>query len=162
MTLAVAAQVLALVWLVRIAWVDFRALTISNREVLGVSLLLLAGAALGPGWGPLAQALAAGFLLFALGFAFWLMRMMGGGDAKLLFAIGLFLGWNGLAWFALSLLPASILVALGLRLATRPALAETALGRRAAAIRARRGVPYAVPLVLASVCAHGLGLAFAA
>jgi prepilin peptidase CpaA len=82
---------------------------------------------------------------------------MGGGDAKLLFPVGLFLGWGGLLWFAVALIPASLLTLLGLWIGNRPRYAGHPLAARIAAIRSGRGVPYAVTLFFAVVLALALG-----
>ena len=136
--------------MLRIAWLDFQTMRIRNSDVivlLGVALSL---------WASLTGArdfwdLAAGGLLFVLGFTFWYFRLMGGGDAKLFLPLGILVGWNGLAVFGLMLLPASIASLMLLR-AFRTYLPLTSvLAIRAHEIASQRGMPYAVPLLLASV-----------
>lgn len=155
MTVWGAVTALALLWFVRIAWVDFWTLRISNLEVAGLSLLLLAGlaATLGLGaWWPVL----AGLILFALGFGLWALGLMGGGDAKLFLPIGLLLGWGGLIWFGILLLPAAVGTLGALLLGERMARSGSRLAARLAEIRAVKGVPYAVPLLVAAAGAVAL------
>lgn len=154
MSLAAAVAAIALLWLARIAWVDFRTLRIPNADVIGLSLLLLVGHGVMAGPAGLIWPLAAGLLLFAIGIGFWTVGLMGGGDAKLLFPVGLLLGWGGLFWFAVMLIPASLLTLLGLWIGNRPNFSGHPLAARVAAIRATRGVPYAVTLFIAVLLAQ--------
>lgn len=146
---------LALAWaglilLARIAWTDFRTFRIPNRDVavlLGVALVQ---------WFALTGArdmsdLAAGLFLFAMGFVFWLLRLMGAGDAKLFLPLGIMIGWSHLLVFAICLLPASLLCLLGLRLARRWAAPDSAVSVRLQEIARMKGVPYAVPLFMAAL-----------
>lgn len=137
-------------WLLVIAWRDFWTLRISNRDVAVLLVLAaLTRAALGfpGGWADLA----AGLILFGLGIVFWLLRMMGAGDAKLYLPLGVLIGWQGLLPFALLLLPVSVgvlgLMALGRRMLP-PA---SRLRQRLQAIAARRAIPYGVPMVIAAI-----------
>jgi prepilin peptidase CpaA len=95
--------------------------------------------------------LAAGLILFVLGVVFWLLRMMGAGDAKLYLPLGILIGWQGLLPFALLLLPVSILF-LGV-MAAGPRLlpGASAVGVRMAEIRARRAIPYGVPMAATAI-----------
>lgn len=146
---------LALAWvglalLVRIAWLDFQTMRIRNQDVivlLGVALCLWAS--LTGGRDP--WDLAAGGLMFVLGFTFWFFRLMGGGDAKLFLPLGILIGWNGLAPFALALVPASFLSLIALQMMRRYLPLTSLLAIRAHEIASSRGVPYAVPLLLATV-----------
>lgn len=147
---SVALAWIGLALMLRIAWLDFQTMRIRNSDVivlLGVALSL---------WASLTGArdfwdLAAGGLLFVLGFTFWYFRLMGGGDAKLFLPLGILVGWNGLAVFGLMLLPASIASLMLLR-ALRTYLPLTSVfAIRAHEIASQRGMPYAVPLLLASV-----------
>lgn len=133
-------------WMLRIAWRDFWTLRISNRDVavlLAMALLTRAAMGFPGGWADLA----AGALLFVMGVLFWLMRMMGAGDAKLYLPLGILIGWAGLVPFAVLLLPVSLifmgLVALGPRVLP----GGWAAVARLAQIRAQRRVPYGVPMV---------------
>jgi prepilin peptidase CpaA len=148
-TIVLIAAGVALLMLVRIAWLDFLTLKIRNTDVLvlsGVTLLMVALTLPSPGL----VDLAAGALLFVLGVVFWSLGMTGAGDAKLLFPLGIMVGFDGLATFALLLMPVSLLV-LVLFIAARLILPEDGrLRRRLAEIKATKGIPYAVPLFLAA------------
>lgn len=137
--------------LVRIAVIDFRSFRISNADVIVLCAVALALIAVAPGAG-VPSDLAAGALLFGLGVLFWLLRMMGAGDAKLYLPIGFLVGWNGMALFAILLLPASLLLMLVVRLG--PALLPASgFVERLRHIAARRTYPYGVPMALAALVA---------
>jgi prepilin peptidase CpaA len=77
---------------------DFLSMTIPNRlsVILGLSFLLLAPfsglTALEIGWHILT-----GLVVFAAGFALFAIRIMGGGDAKILAASAIWFGWSASA-----------------------------------------------------------------
>lgn len=86
---------------VLLAVVDLQHRLLPNRVVFpsdGIgALLLLLPAALTPAWGHLIRGLVAAVVLYVV---FWLLRLiyppgMGGGDVKLAFLLGLYLGWLG-------------------------------------------------------------------
>lgn len=80
--------------LLRAAWGDLRTREIPNRLPLAIMLLAPAWwwtAGVGP-WPALAWQAATAALLFGVLCALWLLRLMGGGDVKLLAALAL--------WFA--------------------------------------------------------------
>lgn len=140
---------LAVALLAHIAWYDFWHLKIRNLGVL-VLLALYASWLLLGGVQSWAGDLGTGLILFLIGFVMWRARLMGGGDVKLYFALGLFMGFANLGFFAIGLLLSSLLFLLALRLA--------AGGNRDGAIRCRLRVirdsgraPYAVPLCLAAI-----------
>ncbi len=143
--LAVFAAALAI--LARIALTDFWILRIPNRDVLvltALALVLLVPGVTPEGWSRIGPAA----LLFGLGVVFWVFRMMGAGDAKLFFPVGLLVGWQGVALFALALLPVSLLF-LGLaHLAARGAMGQSGVAMRLAYIGRARGIPYGVPMAL--------------
>ena len=145
-SVVMAACVLHMGW---IAWHDFCTLKIRNTHVvalsLGAALLLLPGVS---DFG-LANLIPA-VLLFVLGVIFWLFRMMGAGDAKLFFPVGLIVGLEGAAIFAVLLLPASLLTLLAIWAGAKGWLGQGFVGRRLQAIRRLGGVPYAVPIFLAT------------
>lgn len=156
MTLWDAFTLLAVLWLFRIAWVDFWTLRIANIEVIGLSLLLgvglLASQGMAGGWD-----FAAGLLLFAVGFGCWAAGLMGGGDAKLFLPIGLLIGWDGLIWFAVFLAPAALATLIIFWIVGRLARGGSRLARRLEEIRVVRGLPYAVPILVAAVAALSVG-----
>jgi prepilin peptidase CpaA len=135
-----------------IAWHDFRTLRIRNTHVvalsLGAALLLLPGVS-DFGFANLLPAV----LLFVLGVVFWLFRMMGAGDAKLFFPVGLIVGLAGAALFAIALLPASLLTLAAIWAGARGWLGQGYIGRRLKELRRLGGVPYAVPIFLAALVA---------
>lgn len=148
--LAALAMVACVGMFLRIAWVDFHSLKIRNRDVLYLLGPALVLAATRDGAGILADLGAAG-LLFALGLLAWLMRMMGAGDAKLYFPLGLAVGWAGLGAYALGLILGSLLL-----LAVTKAGALFPPGRfrdRLTLFRLRRTYPYGVPMSLAALVA---------
>lgn len=86
---------------VLLAVVDLQHRLLPNRVVFpsdGIgALLLLLPAALTPAWGHLLRAVVAAVVLYVV---FWVLRLiypagMGGGDVKLAFLLGLYLGWLG-------------------------------------------------------------------
>lgn len=114
-------------------------------------LAVLTRAALGfpGGWADVA----AGVILFVLGVVFWLLRMMGAGDAKLYLPLGILIGWQGLTAFALLLLPVSLLFLGLLKVGPRILPQNARIGARLAELRARRTIPYGVPMAAAAIVA---------
>lgn len=115
-TLMLAALVIGL--LLRIAWYDFKHLVIGNGVILLLLGIYVLWAAL-LGFQTVASDLAAGAILFLPAFAMWLMRLMGAGDVKLYFALGLFMGFGGLPFFALALLGVTLTFLLVLSIAQK-------------------------------------------
>ncbi|MBC7132082.1 MAG: prepilin peptidase [Roseovarius sp.] len=142
-------MLLALVAFASLAVVDFRTLRIRNRHVLGMMVLAVAALAL-RSRDVLLPDLAAGLLLFALGFVFWWLRMMGAGDAKLYLPLGVLVGWSGLAVFALLLLPVSLLVLVVIRTGGRW-LPRGRVTERLEILSQTRRIPYGVPMALAAM-----------
>jgi prepilin peptidase CpaA len=140
---------IAVVMLGRIAWLDFMTLRIRNLDVLVLAVFSLALLVLRYPQTGLAD-LWIGIGLFILGFVFWMLRMMGAGDAKLFFPIGVLVGWGGILTFALLLVPASFLALLMLVVGRLIFSEDRGIGRRFAEIRRVKGVPYAVPLFFAA------------
>jgi prepilin peptidase CpaA len=158
MLAAIHASLLAisLLLLVYIAFQDFLTFRIRNVHVLTLlflSLATLAADATSP-WLP---DVAAGAVLFVLGVAFWAVGMMGAGDAKLYFPLGLLVGWGGLAAFAVFLLAASMLFLLAVKLAVALPASQGKTRRRMHQIAEGQGVPYAVPMAAAAIAAVMLG-----
>lgn len=145
-------SILALALLVRIGLIDFRTLRIPNRDVLvllALTLVLLVPGVTGAGLANLVP----GLLLFGLGIVFWLFRMMGAGDAKLFLPLGILVGWNGVAVFALGLLPFSMVLLVCVIMAKRGWMGQGAIGQRLAEIARVGGVPYGVPMAASGVVA---------
>lgn len=137
--------------LLRVAVGDFLTLRIPNRDVLVLLALAVTASALraDPGLWP---DLAVGLLLFALGFVLWLVRAMGAGDAKLYLPLGILVGWQAVAVYALALIPATLLLIVFVR-AGRRWLAEGTIRARLEVFARTRAYPYAVPMVLAALVA---------
>ena len=139
---------------------DFRRWKIPNWVIL--ALLAVYGAHLGvsaltelPGrfWSldSLAGDAAAGGLLFVIGFVFWALGLFGAGDAKLLAAIGLYIGWSGMLPFAVLLGAGAVIALIGLKFPIPQTLHVYALLARLDEIRSSGKVPYGVIMVPAAM-----------
>lgn len=138
------------------AFTDFRSWKIHNQTVLALILLFAIYAACRPhvaiSWYPpvhLLSALGAGVLLFATGFLLWQFKLLGAGDAKLMFPIGLFLGWSNMITYAFFLVGFALLTMLLLRMPLPYGLSRTWPGMRLNEIRRTGKVPYGVVMVAA-------------
>lgn len=145
------------------AWRDLRTMRIDNRFPLAITALfglwalagLLAGGLSAPvlGW-----ALACGLALFALGAAAFATGMIGGGDVKLMAAVGLFAGPSLLADF----LTVTALVGglLGVAvLAGAPIGPDSARGEATLRARLRGGLPYGPAIAAGGLWVAALRLA---
>ncbi len=82
---------------------DFLTMTIPNRVTAGLFVAGAAALALtAPGWAMAGFHLAAAAVVFAVGFALFVLGWMGGGDVKFAAAIALWLGWGHLFDFVLT------------------------------------------------------------
>ncbi|WP_246676132.1 pilus assembly protein CpaA [Mesorhizobium sp. B2-5-4] len=148
------------------AWQDFIAWKIRNWTVLTLvadyALLALIRWAGPPGAGilagidsdsPLQGDLAAGLLLLTIGFALWALRMLGAGDAKLFFPIGLFVGLNHLFSFAVGLAAGGAVVSLALQFPVPLRYQACSALSRIEEIRKSRKVPYGVIMAAAALIA---------
>src|SRR5438552_11388866 len=76
---------------------DLLTMTISNRLALAlVAAFAVAAPFTGMDWNVLGMHVAAGALVLAIGFAFFALGWIGGGDAKLAAGIALWIGWSDL------------------------------------------------------------------
>lgn len=100
-----------------IAVQDIRYHRIRNRAVLTLLLLYLPQQG-GFGFPHFTSDLLAGGTLFGVGFLLWLVRALGAGDAKLMLALGLLLGIDGLQIFAFYLFSVTLLFVITSRLST--------------------------------------------
>lgn len=138
------------------AWTDFMTWKIPNRTVLILLALYVPFAFLGlqagaplDGLISLPGALAAAGLLFALGFALWMFKLFGAGDAKLMAPVGLFVGWDFLLPYAIGLIVFAVVMLLAMKAPLPYGLGGTVPGMRLNAIRATGKVPYGVVMVAA-------------
>lgn len=147
------------------AWQDFIAWKIRNWTILALvadyALLALIRWANPAGAGilgiddasSLQGDLAAGLLLFAIGFVLWALRMLGAGDAKLFFPIGLFVGLNHLFSFAVGLSAGAVVVSLALQFPVPLQYQAWPALSRIEEIRKSRKVPYGVIMAAAALVA---------
>lgn len=148
-TAADGVALLAVGLLLHIAWHDFWHLKIRNTSVLVLLGLYGLWALLG-GFQSLTGDLGTGLILFLIGLVMWRARMMGGGDVKLYFALGLFMGIAKVGLFAIALLAATLLFLAALTVAARVKYGGVILCRLRE-IQDSGKAPYAVPLCLAAV-----------
>jgi len=90
--------------------------------------------------------------LFALAFGFWFFGLIGAGDAKLLGACALAVGFDDAFTFTLLLLAFSIAFIAFLRVVTKVLLLPIAVGARLIEIVEKKKIPYGVPIALAAMC----------
>lgn len=132
--------------LLAIAWLDYQTLRIRNVHVFGLGFIyLLYGIA--SNWQSLPGDALAGVLLFLIGFVLWLARLQGGGDVKLAFMIGLFIGFGALPGYALLLLIATVALYLLLRLGRRHSKA----GSRLFELSQGGQAPFSLPMIAAAL-----------
>lgn len=138
-----------LIW---IAVCDFRTMTIRNRYLV-ILLALYIPTLLLRGFDNLTSDLIAAAVLFGIGFISWELRMVGGGDVKLFFVLGLYLGYDGLGAFAVLLLVISVMALVGLTLVRKFAAPEPTsyIMRRLKVITVEQKLPYGVILIGASL-----------
>ena len=141
--------VLVVAFLLYIAWYDFKHLTILNRDILLLLALYAAWSGL-TGFATIAGDLGAGMVLFLMGLVLWLLRMMGAGDVKLYFGLGLFMGLPGIGAFAILLLAVTLAFLGASVFATRSTTREGVIGRLRT-IRETGKAPYAVLMCAAAI-----------
>lgn len=148
--LSIAAFLGCVLQFLRIAWFDFQTLKIRNLDLMLLLVPAFTLAATRGGAGLLPD-IGAGCLLLVLGILIWLLRMMGAGDAKLYFPLGLAVGWNGLAIYALGLIVASFGLMLAVRL--RNVISTGAFRDRLAFFHKSKAYPYGVPMSFGAIAA---------
>jgi prepilin peptidase CpaA len=138
------------------AFMDFSTLKISNATVLAATASYVPFAVTGFLTGPVLSAkvdpisaLAAAVTLFSIGFVLWMLKMLGAGDVKLMFPVGLFTGWEYLLHFALGLIFFAVIAWLVMKLSLPAGLGNTMVGMRLDEIRRSGKVPYGVVMVTA-------------
>lgn len=145
-------QIAAVGLFIWIAICDFRTLKVRNRSLVALIAIYIA-ASLVHGAASLPGDLVAGVVLFGIGFVSWKLRIMGGGDVKLFFVLGIYLGFDGLGPFAVLLMVVSVLVYAVIQVVGRFAAPDTSGGfiGRIKAMGVDHKVPYAVVLVAAAL-----------
>lgn len=138
------------------ALTDFVSWKIHNHTVIALIVLFVLYAATAPtnpgnillpvSW---LGGLGAGALLFLTGFLLWQIKLLGAGDAKLMFPVGLFIGWSNLMAYAIFLIGFALLATLLLRMPLPYGLSNTWPGMRLNEIRKTGKVPYGVIMVAA-------------
>ena len=147
-------KALAIPLLARIAWVDFTAQKISNRDVLvllclGLGSLQFLSILVGSWWDMGLSALA-GLVLFLALFPFWALGKVGAGDVKMMAVMPLLIGGSGLVVFSLLLLVFALATAL---IVKSPFLLPAGAFRLYVQHLDRKGVvPFGVPISIAAIC----------
>ncbi len=140
-------------FLLFVAWEDFLSFRIRNRSVLILLGLYVAFAVSRGSFVPVPMDLAGGLLLFVLGFVFWLLKLVGAGDAKLYFAVGCWVSLPNLAGWAILLLICSIVMFALVRVPFPLPMRHLKVVMRLDELRGGKQVPYAVPITFATVIA---------
>jgi prepilin peptidase CpaA len=152
-------QAVVIALLARIAVVDFKTLKIANRDVLalaalGLGLLILTALwrrdQLQTGvWWHLWMSLAVAAALFVVLLPFWFLGKVGAGDVKLMAAVPLVAGAEGMLPFALLLL---VFVLLTVTIVKNPLLLPGPLFKRYVEHLDRKGVvPFGTPIAAALI-----------
>ena len=147
--LSILAQLASVPLMVGVAWHDAKHYKIRNSVVLTLLALYLVVAGIS-GFDSWRGDLIAGAVLFSVGFVMWLLRSLGAGDAKLMFPLGMLLGFDGLLPFAVLLMVFSVLLYLGIVI-SRVLGARRGIGGWMAEMKTTGKVPYGVLLAIASV-----------
>ncbi|MDX8450513.1 A24 family peptidase [Mesorhizobium captivum] len=148
-------RALAIPLLGKIAWTDFTTQKISNRDVLlliclGLGSLQLVSVQAGSWWDMGLSAIGCALLFVAL-FPFWVLRKLGAGDVKLMAAVPLLIGGDGLVVFSIFLLVFALATA---ALVKNPFLLPAGAFRLYVQHMDRKGVvPFGVPISAAAICA---------
>jgi prepilin peptidase CpaA len=133
-----------------IAYTDFSRWKITNSAVLALSACgLLSYAA--AGFDGFLSGLLAGALFFGITFPFWLARLTGAGDVKLIAVTGFVIGFDDIFTLAVLMLAFSVLMLIALRYAQYVLFIPAALNKRLTEILQDGRVPYGVPISLAAV-----------
>ncbi len=78
---------------------DFRSLTIPNKIILIMLALFPLAALIAPDHFPVINHLMAAGLIFIISYILFVLKLMGGGDTKMMTVVGLWLGLNNLSSF---------------------------------------------------------------
>ncbi|MFN3745142.1 MAG: prepilin peptidase [Hyphomicrobiaceae bacterium] len=133
---------------------DLLTMTIPNRvSIVLVAAFAVAAAVMGIGWWALASHVGAGLLMLAIGIGMFALGWLGGGDAKLLAATALWLGFDHLLPYLLLTAVAGGALALAI-LFYRRMLPPLWLTRQNWAMNlhgAKAGIPYGIALAAAGL-----------
>ncbi len=141
----------ACLFLLFVAWEDFRKFRVRNVSIL-VLLGIYAVFAIARGeLQPTLHDFYGGLLLFFLGVAFWLAKMMGAGDAKLFFPVGCWVSLHNLFGWSLLLLFCSFILLALVKAPFPLGMRHLAVVERLDELRRGKKVPYAVPISIATI-----------
>lgn len=133
-----------------LAYQDFWYLKLPNRMIVALTLSAALYVWISPDrlW---QTALLAALLLFAMGTVFWLLRLMGAGDAKLMFPLGILVDISGFIAFAVGLMALTLVLYITIKLAGNNTGSHHAVARRLSEINTLGTVPFGVPLIGATL-----------
>jgi prepilin peptidase CpaA len=133
---------------------DLLTMTIPNRvSIVLVAAFAVAAAMMGIGWWALASHLSAGLLMLVIGIGMFALGWLGGGDAKLLAATALWIGFEQLLPYLLLAAMAGGALAIAILLYRRMVL-PLWLARQGWALNlhgAKTGIPYGIALAAAGL-----------
>jgi len=141
--------------LVGMAWIaagDFRSLKVRNFDVLVLTVIAAVAAATDPS-GQWQSSLLIASALFAIGFVLWLAKLIGAGDAKFYFPLGLMVGWSGAGLYVVFLLVTSVAILVLFRIEPWIPQVGGVIRHRLAEIAEKRKVPYGVPMAISGILA---------
>jgi len=142
--------IVACLLMLYVAWEDYKEFRIQNKYVLTLIGIYLIYAHSGQ-YITIGFDLIAGFILFGLGVGFWLFGLMGAGDAKLYFPVGLFVGFTSLNIYAVYLVIFSLLLWLLIKLPIPLPFQHMFLSIRFDELRKGKQVPYAIPITFSAI-----------
>ena len=133
---------------------DLFTMTIPNRiSIVLVGAFVVAAGMMGIGWWAFASHVGAGLLMLSIGISMFALGWLGGGDAKLLAATALWLGFDHLLPYLLLAGMAGGVLSIAV-LAYRRLLPPLWLARQEWAMRlhhAKTGIPYGIALAAAGL-----------
>ena len=132
---------------------DVVSFTIPNWTSIAIALLFIPAAlAAGRGWGELTLHLAAGFGMLLLGMAMFAFSWLGGGDAKLLAAVSIWMGWPDLLpWVALVAVFGGVFTLILMAARSRLGPLVQGFGLSLPILQRAKDVPYGVAISAASL-----------
>lgn len=128
---------------------DLATLTIPNWLNLSLALLFIpACLAVMPGWETVGWHVVAGIVAFIISVLLFMTGVFGGGDAKMIPGIILFVGPQGSADFVYAMALSGGVLALGVILARKMVPAHAAPGFAFETLQEQKGVPYGIAIAL--------------